>query len=72
MDREEITRRFSLANSKEWKAIKELFLDKIIELSRGSQSPEKLQGMLQLLSFPDNWIDVFYAEKRKIEKEERK
>ena len=70
MDREEIARRYDLATSQLWKAIKELFLEKIIEYSKGGRTPEQIQGMLLLLSVPDAWVERFHAEKKKAERDE--
>ena len=69
MDRDEILRRYQLATSAEWGFIKDLLLDKIVQLSKGSISPEQLQGMLKLVAVPDEWIERFWAEKKKVDKE---
>ena len=69
MDRQEIVRRYELAMSDEWEQIRDLLLDKIIYFSKGAKSPEQLQGMLQLIDIPNDWIEEFYAEKKRAEKE---
>lgn len=69
MDREEVVRRYNLAMSDEWEQIRDLFVDKIISYSKGARTPEQLQGMLQLIDVPNGWIETFYAEKKKAEKE---
>lgn len=69
MDREEVARRYRLATSAEWEQIRELFLKKIVSFSKGTKSPELLQGMLQLIDIPNGWIETFCAEKKKAEKE---
>lgn len=69
MDREEIIRRYELAMSDVWEQIKDLFVEKIIHFSKGSKSPEQIQGMLMLLDEPNTWIEEFYAEKKRADKE---
>lgn len=69
MDRGEIVRRYELATSDVWKQIRELLLDKIVYLAKGTTSPEQIQGMLKIVDIPSDWIEMFYAEKKKAEKE---
>ena len=45
-----------LASSKEWKQIKQIELDKIVNLSAGVIDPLILKGMLKTIYDIDNWI----------------
>lgn len=65
MDREELIRRNELATSKEWQEIKQLFVEKIIDLARGTTNPERIQGMLSLLYEPNVWISNYESELKK-------
>ena len=49
-------RLYELANSKEYQAIKQEFLKYIVKASTGSIPSERIQGMLNLLAIPENWI----------------
>lgn len=71
MDRDELIRRNRLATSDEWKEIKQLFVEKIIDLSRGTTNPERLQGMLSLLYEPNVWITNYESELRKVHTERK-
>ena len=69
MDRDELRRRNDLALSNEWKQIRSLLLERIVQLSKGCSTPELLQGALIILDEPSNWIASFEAELRKVHKE---
>ena len=47
---------YELANSKEYKEIKQELLKYVIKASTGNIPSERIQGMLNLLAIPDNWI----------------
>lgn len=53
---EELLRLYELANSKEYQAIKQELLKYVIKASIGNLPAERIQGMLNLLAVPDNWI----------------
>jgi len=70
MYKDELLRKYNLAKSKEYQAIKKEFLDFILRASTGSViSAEKLQGMLLLLNEPENWILNFEIELKKHKRE---
>lgn len=49
-------RLYELANSKEYQEIKQEFLRYIVKASTGNIPSERIQGMLNLLAIPENWI----------------
>ena len=52
---EELLHKYELAQSKEYKEIKQLILDHLIGVSSSQISPEKIQGALLALRYVDSW-----------------
>lgn len=64
-DKEILTECKNLVFSPEYKRIRELQLDRIVELSIGNIEPLELKGMLRNIAETDKWALRFDKEKKK-------
>lgn len=69
MNKEELTRKYFLAKEGTYEAIRAEALNYIVTCSKTGLSPEKIQGMLLLLSEIDSWISDFLRAKEGERKE---
>lgn len=64
MNRDELTRRYNLANTNEWRGIREIVLNDTVKRSI-SLDPVMLQCTLKVINDIDNWVLAFLREKEK-------
>ncbi len=62
MDKKELSRRYHLASSDIYQAIRAEALNFIVKMSVSALTPEKQQGMLMLIREIDNWITDYERE----------
>ena len=63
MDRDEIVRRYHLATSSDYKAIKALAYEYIKDCATSDVMSKHTNGMLMLVKYIDSWVDDFFEEK---------
>lgn len=56
---EELLHKYELANSREYKEIKSLVLDYLINLSTSTVHAERIQGALMAFKYVDNWVNEY-------------
>ncbi|MCD7740287.1 MAG: hypothetical protein LUH11_02950 [Candidatus Gastranaerophilales bacterium] len=62
MDKKELSRKYNLASSDVYQAIRAEALNFIVKMSVSALTPEKLQGMLMLIREIDSWVTDYEKE----------
>lgn len=71
LNQDELTRRYQLATSQQYKDLKSEWFKDITEISSSTQQPLLLQGMLMLINRTDKWeTDYLKAVKKHQKKNE--
>lgn len=68
-DLEELTKKYGLVQSEQWKQIREVELNHIVKLSVGNIDPLIIIGMLRNINNIDKWEDDFLSKKTAQNKE---
>ena len=66
---EEITEKYELVQSPQWKKIREIELNHIVKLSAGNLDPLIIIGMLRNINSIDKWEEDFISKKKEQNKE---
>ena len=67
---DELQRKYELVTSSQWLEMREIMLNRILELANTEINPLVIQGMLKVISDTDKWKDEFNREKLKINTQE--
>lgn len=62
---DELQRKYELVTSSQWLEMREIMLNRILELANTEINPLVIQGMLKVISDTDKWKDEFNREKLK-------
>lgn len=67
---DELQRKYELVTSSQWLEMREIMLNRILELANTEINPLVIQGMLKVISDTDKWKDEFNREKLKFNTQE--
>lgn len=67
---DELQLKYELVTSSQWLEMREIMLNRILELANTEINPLVIQGMLKVISDTDKWKDEFNREKLKFNTQE--
>lgn len=67
---DELQRKYELVTSSQWLEMREIMLNRVLELANTEINPLVIQGMLKVISDTDKWKDEFNREKLKFNTQE--